>query len=108
MDLTADDIQDLVTGPIQDLPGKIAAIFHFSEWQTELKDAMWVSIYVGCIKYLNLLLSFRFAKDFDFSPAQISAFFSIYKESIERTSKYGAYLQQGKWNWKRYCSFSGQ
>jgi hypothetical protein len=50
-DLSQDTIQDLTNGPIQDLPGKVAAIYQFNDWETELKEAMLVSIYVGCLKY---------------------------------------------------------
>ena len=50
MDLTADHIQDIEASPINDLPSKIAAIFQFNEWETELKEAIWVSLYVSCIQ----------------------------------------------------------
>jgi hypothetical protein len=52
-DLSLDAIQDITNCPIQDLPGKVAAIYQLNDWESELKEAMLVSIYVGCLKYFD-------------------------------------------------------
>lgn len=49
-DLTADHIQEIITIPINDFPAKIASIFQFNEWETDLKEAIWVVLYVSCLK----------------------------------------------------------
>jgi hypothetical protein len=50
MDLSADNVQDLISCPVNDLPWKLAAIYQYNDWKSDLREAVWVSTHVGCLK----------------------------------------------------------